>query len=740
VRAIDPAYEDCPGDGWLKRFLGAGVLVSGLIYLGWRTTAFNPDAPVVSAGFFFIELLGFVASLVVLFVALDRRKRAVRPAPSGLTVDVFVATLNEDMRTVRRTLVAATRIRYPHETWLLDDGDRPQFRELARELGCRYLARRSTKGAKAGNINHGLSHSTGAFVALLDADHCPQPDFLDRLLGHFDDPAVAFVQTPQDYYNTGSFQHAFDRSAASVWHEQSNFNHVLQPGRDHHGATMLCGCSCILRRTHLERVGGFPEEAVTEDMHAAVRLQKLGLKAVFHDEPLAFGVAPPDFRGFLRQRLRWGEGNMQVCRLEGVPFTRKLNLRQNICYALLALAYADSWRKLALYLAPPLSLLFEVPPVYGEPSSFLFFFLPYCTLALIAYSEFSGGFNRLLLIETFDMARLGVGILATWGLFRRRIRFRISSKRLTGRPALNLILPQLAIGAVCAGAVLVVLFRWLSVAQGFREAASPMWLEAILLVLCLYHFALSALVLRLAIRSGSFDEVNFAHAVELPLRVVGGIYPGPWQWTRALSLDTAFVAAPPLPCRRVAVQILLPDGPLRVDAMRDVDGTGGQRFDFMWDDVTDRDRLDQALHAGRWHRVLAGRSEVGWTFLELLGVRKVPTARMPATRAPWHPVVLAGAHDDVELAYMRAADTAVPTAELIHFGRPRARGLMLAAGWPSWDGSALVVEGPAYTPMLDEGALDPLGATRVAVRFEAVQVPVESGEEWRSEHTALAAD
>ena len=709
---IDAAYQDSPWDGLVKRLLGLGVLVSGLTYLAWRTTAFNPEAPIVSAVFFAVEALGFAASLLVFFVALDRRKRKAPPARPGLSVDVFVPTLNEDMRVVRRTLVAATRIRYPHATWLLDDGDRPEFRQLAFELGCRYLSRRNGKGAKAGNINNGLRHSNGAFVVLLDADHCPQPDFLDKLLGHFDDPAVAFVQTPQDYYNTGSCQHPFDRYSRSIWHEQSSFNHVLQPGRDHLNATTLCGCSCVLRRSHLKLIGGLPEETVTEDMHAAVRLQKRGLKTVFHAEPLAFGIAPPNFLGFMRQRLRWGEGNMQVCRIENVPFTGQLTLRQNLSYVLLAIAYADSWRKLTLYVAPPLTLLFETPPVYGEPAAFATFFLPYLLIGTLAYSEFFGGFGRVMLTEMYDMARISPGLASSWGLFRRNIRFRISSKRLSAQPHAILVMPQLAIAVLSVIAIMVALIRWMEIAHGIREVASDVWIEVVLALVCAMHCALALAVLQLAGRTSDAEEVNFAHPVELPIRQIGA-KPGPWLWTRAVSLDAAFLAsAPPTP-GATTVEILLPDGPLRVEAVARADEQSEPRFEFAWGNTSDRDRLDQALHAGRWHRVLAGRNEVSLTILERIGLRRPPPTRRPAAGAPWRSVVLRGLRGDVSLGYLRGR-------ELIHFKGPW-EPLFMDAGSPQ-DGAAVVVEGSGTAPMLDEAALAPLRARRVSVRL----VPQES--------------
>ena len=699
--------------GGLRPFLAAAFTVTGLLYLGWRTTTFNPDAPIVSAIFFATEVLGFLAALVVFFVSMRRLTRTPAPAPPGIAVDVFVTTLNEDLHVVRRTLVAATRITYPHVTWLLDDGDRAAFRALATELGCRYLARRQGEGAKAGNINNALRHASGEFVALLDADHCPQPNFLDRLLAYFADPAVAFVQTPQDYYNTGSFQHAFDRQAASIWHEQSGFHHVLQPGRDFHNATTLCGCSCVMRRAHLDLIGGFPEQTVTEDMHAAVRLQKLGLKSAFHDEPLAFGLAPPDFRGFLRQRLRWGEGNMQVCRLEGVPFSRHLTWRQNICYVLLAIAYADSWRKLILYVAPPLTLLLEIPPVYGRPEYFFLLFVPHLICATLAYSEFFGGFGRIVLTEVFDMARLSSGLASSWGLFRRHIRFRVSSKRLLGRSSPLLLIPQIAIAALCSSAIVATFARWIAISQGHRVTHSPLWLEAVLVGLCLVHLLIAVKVMTLARRSARIEEKNFIFDLPLPLRVIDGPHPSDWRWTRRLSLDMAHVTDLDATAKHV-VELLLPDGPLQIDADIASEGPGRQRVNFRWHHPAQRDRLDQALHAGRWHRVLAGRHEVGSTIFERLNLLRPPPARTCAATTPWEPVVVRQADGRSALAYRR--DGGVDGSfELIHFGDNEVLSTL--------DGYPILAIGAATTPMLDEGALDPLGAKRRAVRIAASSMP-----------------
>ncbi len=117
---------------------------------------------------------------------------------------------------MQKTLGAAIDIDYPHKTYLLDDGQNPQMKRLARKMGAIYLARPTNEDAKAGNLNYGLAHSEGEYVAIFDSDHVPNKKFLNETLGYFKDPKVAFVQTPQDFYNTSSFLRVCNSPARAI--------------------------------------------------------------------------------------------------------------------------------------------------------------------------------------------------------------------------------------------------------------------------------------------------------------------------------------------------------------------------------------------------------------------------------------------------------------------------------------------------------------------------------------------
>jgi cellulose synthase (UDP-forming) len=180
--------------------VGAFIICT-LWYLSWRATTLNPDAYIFSWVAYGAKLFGFFSVLLHLLMIWRLTDRQSLPVPAGKTVDVFIPTINEPETIVRQTLLAALHMDYPHETWLLDDGNRPEMARLAHEVGAHYLGRDNNKHAKAGNLNHALAHNRGEFIAIFDADHAPQRHFLERTLGYFADDRVAFVQTPQDFYN-----------------------------------------------------------------------------------------------------------------------------------------------------------------------------------------------------------------------------------------------------------------------------------------------------------------------------------------------------------------------------------------------------------------------------------------------------------------------------------------------------------------------------------------------------------
>jgi cellulose synthase (UDP-forming) len=437
-------------------------LVVGLWYLSWRPTTLNPEAPVFSWVVYGAEVYGFAGALLHTFMVW-RLSRPVLPGPPepGQSVDVLIPTVDEAPELVRRTLLAARQMDYPHTTWLLDDGNRPEMRALADELGCRYVARTDRRHGKAGNLNHGLAHASGRFVALFDADHAPRRDFLTRTLGYFRDPDLAFVQTPQDFYNLDSYQHRHNPGRGFIWTEQSLFFRVILPGKDRHNAAFFAGSCAVMRRAALDAVGGIATGTVTEDLHTSLRLHKRGYRSLYHPESLAFGLAPPSVRPFLRQRVRWGMGAMQVWRREGVLTARGLTGAQRLNYLASMATYFDGWQKAVFYLAPVVVLTTGVMPIAALGWPFLAHFLPYYLLNFWAFEELGRGYGRSVYVEQYNMARFAAFIRATLGGLQRAGRFRVTPKTAGGAPdSGRYVLPQAGVLALNAAAIVTGAALW----------------------------------------------------------------------------------------------------------------------------------------------------------------------------------------------------------------------------------------------------------------------------------------
>src|SRR3990170_3701966 len=127
------------------------VLIAGaytLYYLIWRLSTLNPQAMWLSWLLWLAEAYGFITFL--LFALMTWRlvyPKTPEPKP-GIAIDVFVPTRGEPLDILRATLVGCNCIRYPHQTFVLDDSGRPEVKTLATGLGCNYISRPTHEGAK----------------------------------------------------------------------------------------------------------------------------------------------------------------------------------------------------------------------------------------------------------------------------------------------------------------------------------------------------------------------------------------------------------------------------------------------------------------------------------------------------------------------------------------------------------------------------------------------------------------
>jgi cellulose synthase (UDP-forming) len=274
------------------QFLATMALVIGAWYIWWRWTAsLNPDAlwfaiPLVLAeSFAFFGMILFVFNLwkdepIKMEVPPARLSDVAPGHPEGdrrIVVDVMFATYNEDPELVRLGIKDAKQMRYPHpidiRIHILDDGRRDAMRTVTEQEGANYISRSTNEGFKAGNLRNAMEQTDGDFLVICDADTRPFPTLLEHTLGYFRDPKMAWVQTPQWFYDLPEGERLSTRLArrfgqsGKVWgqrieriigpvtlgadpfvNDPKMFYDIIQRRRNHANASFCCGAGSLHRR------------------------------------------------------------------------------------------------------------------------------------------------------------------------------------------------------------------------------------------------------------------------------------------------------------------------------------------------------------------------------------------------------------------------------------------------------------------------------------------------------------
>lgn len=238
----------------LLQVLIATNLLLGFLYLSWRyTSTIHWAAWPISLALLAAETYSYLDAWLFGAMMWRLKQRQPPPAPPpGATVDVYITCYNEAVELVRETALAAKAIQYPHQTYILDDGNTPAMQAMAASIGVGYITRTPDwlgydRHAKSGNLNNAIFQTQGEFLLILDADQIPAPTILHRVLGYFQDPTVAFVQTPQWFYNVPPGD-PFGCQAPL-------FYGPIQQGKDGWNAAFFCGSNAVLRREAVMQLG-----------------------------------------------------------------------------------------------------------------------------------------------------------------------------------------------------------------------------------------------------------------------------------------------------------------------------------------------------------------------------------------------------------------------------------------------------------------------------------------------------
>ena len=321
------------------------------------------------------------------------------------SVDILIPTYNEPLAVVKPTVFAAMGLDWPADKlniYLLDDGRRDVFRDFAAEAGIGYMRRPDNLHAKAGNLNHALTKTTGEYITIFDCDHIPTRSFLQMTMGWFTgDPAMALLQTPHHFFSPDPFERNLG-VFRNMPNEGELFYGVVQDGNDLWNATFFCGSCAVIRRKPLEEVGGIAVETVTEDAHTALKMQRLGYKSAYLNIALAAGLATESLSAHIGQRIRWARGMAQIFRLDNPFLGKGLTWAQRVCYGNAMMHFFNGGPRLVFLTAPLAFLIFHAYVIDAPALMVLLFVLPHMVHASLANSRMQGKHRHSFWAEVYE--------------------------------------------------------------------------------------------------------------------------------------------------------------------------------------------------------------------------------------------------------------------------------------------------------------------------------------------------
>jgi len=417
-------------------------------YLVWRVSStlsldFSWQC-LLSLLLFAAELYGiimFILSVIVNIKPINRHPVGLYGSEQNWpSVDVFITTFNEDQDLIKTTLLAATSINYPRnklKIYLLDDGasvekryyaDSTESQEawdryrdlkaLCREVGAHYLTRNDNSSAKAGNLNAAFQQTSGDLILVLDTDHVPTKDILEKTTGYFvQNEKLFLVQTPHFFVTPDPVEknlQTFEKMPS----ENQMFYEGVQLGLDFWNSSFFCGSAAVLRRKALLETEGFSGKSITEDAETALTLHQKGWDSCYLTQPLTSGLHPDTFSSFVKQRVRWAQGMTQLFLFKNPIIVPGLRPMQRLCYLSGMMFWFFPLPRIIFLIAPAFYLLFGIKAYNANIDEILLFTIPYILCLVLTSNYLFSKVRWILVSEIYETMQSLFSLVGIFSVLR----------------------------------------------------------------------------------------------------------------------------------------------------------------------------------------------------------------------------------------------------------------------------------------------------------------------------------
>lgn len=257
-------------------------------------------------------------------------------------VTILIPAHNEE-KVISYTIEAMLQLDYPKDKLdilVINDGSSDRTAEIVQAYAVKDLRLRLydvPKGeggrGKSRALNLGLKQTTAEYVAVYDADNTPDRSALKYLM-------VQMLQDKSLGAVLGKFR-TINKNRNLLTRfiniETLGFQSMLQSGRwKMFKISTLPGTNLVIRRSLLDKLNGWDEDAITEDSELSIRIYMEGYRIKFVPYSVTYEQEPESWNVWIKQRTRWVQGNNYVGKkfLKEIPSFKNKFLAVELLYML----------------------------------------------------------------------------------------------------------------------------------------------------------------------------------------------------------------------------------------------------------------------------------------------------------------------------------------------------------------------------------------------------------------------
>jgi cellulose synthase (UDP-forming) len=295
---------------------------------------------------------------------------------------------SESQELLIRSLVAmkSQKFDYPYDVWLADEDPTPTMLDWCSKNGVNVSSRKDDPEyhnetyprkarTKEGNLMYfydKFGFENYDFVTQFDADHAPEPDFLEEAIKCFNNPKVGYVSSPS--ITDGNLEDSWTVAARCNW--ESTTHGPIQSGSNLGFSPMMFGSHYTHRIKALKEIGGIAPE-IAEDHTTTLVYNASGWEGAFARNAIAHGYGAVGVGDSMFQEYQWAMVGVRAMLLITPKYFFNLNWKVKIQFVIWELWYPLlTIVTLISYFLPVIALKIQNPIVAVEGYGFLWHYIP----------------------------------------------------------------------------------------------------------------------------------------------------------------------------------------------------------------------------------------------------------------------------------------------------------------------------------------------------------------------------